>query len=298
MKRLGSIVVLFAFVYCQSRGQSNYVFPMYGDSVTWNVLETYWGNGGTDVFKYEYDTSFCGQTYSMVALDGYYSVGKLYLRSSGERVLGRYAANHTSHNMSCSDSERLAYDFSLKKSDSVEIYHQNVGLIYVHVDSVYFAQVNGIYRKHLRISNYTNTINTPSFTWIQGIGTNEHPFYFVYDYGGGSEVYLDVLCIDSASTNIYLDQHWMTCDTVLFLGVTELNSRQNCQLFPNPVNEVLHIKCDLPMISYTIYNSVGKVASQGKSENNIGVEELEPGIYFIVLQTKEGSFFSRFIISR
>ncbi|HEX8561345.1 MAG TPA: T9SS type A sorting domain-containing protein [Flavobacterium sp.] len=72
-------------------------------------------------------------------------------------------------------------------------------------------------------------------------------------------------------TNLALDQH----------------SKNTVQLYPNPANEVLNIGGDYNAASYQIYDSTGKLISNGviNAESTIDVSQLQTGMYFIKLDS-------------
>ena len=235
----------------------------------------------------------------MVNLLGLDDFGKAYIRASDEQVFVRTSYHKPWHsaNMSCNLPEKLIYDFSLVKGDTIVVnFFTNDSLIFI-VDSVFFKPISGISRKHISLITPSGG-SSRDWTWIQGIGTFHHPFYFIHSLFIGSETDHFLLCVDSARTSLYKDDRWNTCDTGLYLGQNQINSSEKFQIYPNPAKDVLHIKCDVIVTSYSIYNSQGKLTYQGKFENNIGVEELEPGLYFILFQTNEDILMAPFIINR
>ena len=68
-------------------------------------------------------------------------------------------------------------------------------------------------------------------------------------------------------------------------------------LYPNPVDDYLHIKETIhPISSYTIYNLCGTVVSNNHPEDGIiNVSRLKPGLYLIIVETESGIHTGKFV---
>lgn len=213
--------ILF-FVFIESQAQ--YVFPSYSDSVKWNVLECFWGSCSTDVYQYKYDTSYCAETYSVIDFE--FVIGKkwsFYIRSDSGTVYTR-TNMYNNNNTNCSDSEQTIYDFNLNLYDTIFL---KLGIgSWVIVDSIDYVSINGANRKRLFINEYSKGVyyyyNT---TWIQGLGSDIHPLYFISKNSPGSEIDWKTLCVDSSGNKIYGPINYYgvtkTCDTAWYLGMDE-----------------------------------------------------------------------------
>jgi hypothetical protein len=73
--------------------------------------------------------------------------------------------------------------------------------------------------------------------------------------------------------------------------------RGTLTVFPNPVTEMLTIKLDdLTEGNISIFNNLGQmIIAQPMSENTINVSGLQNGIYYIRLDSDNGSYVSKFI---
>jgi hypothetical protein len=88
-------------------------------------------------------------------------------------------------------------------------------------------------------------------------------------------------------------------------GVETLINTAGVTLFPNPVNNNLHVGIDAlksATASITVSDITGRQISnttvkleQGKSQNTINTASLAPGLYFLSIQTESGSFQKRFV---
>jgi hypothetical protein len=69
------------------------------------------------------------------------------------------------------------------------------------------------------------------------------------------------------------------------------NSREIQPLYPNPASNVINI--DVNAISYSIYNSTGKLVLINKIKNDyvVNIESLKSDIYFINITTKDDGFY-------
>ncbi len=81
-------------------------------------------------------------------------------------------------------------------------------------------------------------------------------------------------------------------------GNKEINSAAEIKLFPNPVLERIKLSGVMGNATYTIFNVNGKVVRAGQYQKsffqNIEVENLESGIYFIQFNTGSKQFMKRF----
>ena len=72
-------------------------------------------------------------------------------------------------------------------------------------------------------------------------------------------------------------------------------------MYPNPAQHTLSLElmdADLDLSSYEIMDNTGRMVSAGSlagMKNDISIESLKPGVYFISVQTNRGSATSRFI---
>lgn len=87
------------------------------------------------------------------------------------------------------------------------------------------------------------------------------------------------------------------CSTV---AINEPGTYPEIKLYPNPTEDVLTIESeDLPRVWFLkVYDSLGKLVQTGKLENNnrtIDFRGLNPGIYFLVIETEEGAYLKKVV---
>ena len=71
----------------------------------------------------------------------------------------------------------------------------------------------------------------------------------------------------------------------------------NLSVFPNPVVDVLQIRHEYPELAYELVHPNGTLVKQGQLKNGeqLGLQELLAGIYYLKLQ-HQGTFFVEKII--
>jgi hypothetical protein len=80
---------------------------------------------------------------------------------------------------------------------------------------------------------------------------------------------------------------------VSWLGITEINTVDNTNIFPNPASNILYIKSNLPLnLTITIYDALGRKMEELKNEDNstsisLNIEGLAKGVYTIQLSGEE-----------
>jgi hypothetical protein len=71
------------------------------------------------------------------------------------------------------------------------------------------------------------------------------------------------------------------------------------RLYPNPVNETLHINSTIPVANYSIISAQGSIVQEGKlNENTIDVSRLSVGLYFVTLRLENGKETTQKIIKK
>jgi hypothetical protein len=83
--------------------------------------------------------------------------------------------------------------------------------------------------------------------------------------------------------------------TMLVNSINQPESNTNIKLFPNPANNLLEVDGLSKNEAYTIYDATGKVCRSGLFQNQIGIDKLSAGIYFIKVSLDKSVFYQRFI---
>ena len=263
--------------------RSQSVFPDFAASPQWNVSQTFWLDSEIVQYKFSSDTMMCGNNYSK--FEDYYDY---YFRSSENKVYMR-------EKNSCSDPEYVIYDFGLEAGDTMtlEFFGGEDFPTAMVVESVDTINYFGVDRKTLTI-NYDRCgggigeFDTATMQWIEGIGSDTHPFYAIFCYCDGCEFWSNLVCYDSSGVQLYGTPDVDACDIII--DVPTLTSKSP-KIFPNPVSELLFFEPENSAeyfynIRSITNNTVMKNKTSGPLELN--VEGLSPGIYFFELLNAEG----------
>ncbi len=183
-----------------------------------------------------------------------------------------------------SNSEVLIYDFSIENSNTIDIDG------FTFVATVDYIILNEQARKRIvlkRVELYYGNVLTQ--TWIEGVGSNSHPFYPDYNMynvmsaGGGYNIVTK--CSFQNGEHIYGNP-----DCATFLNTNQQNQiASNIDFSPNPFTTTLNINSEIGFQDVTLkmYNSIGQLVRENtnlKGQNiTIDRENLESGLYLIQL---------------
>ena len=77
-------------------------------------------------------------------------------------------------------------------------------------------------------------------------------------------------------------------------GVADISQQFNINLYPNPINNLLHIDADEKIKKIEIFNILGEpVQSVNNPLNEIAVHNLTPGLYTLKITFAQGKFATR-----
>jgi aminopeptidase YwaD len=65
------------------------------------------------------------------------------------------------------------------------------------------------------------------------------------------------------------------------------NDNESFNLYPNPANDELHIQIPDNHFNIKIYNLTGNLILESQNEKNISISDLQKGMYFLELKSKE-----------
>lgn len=268
------------------------VFPLRSTMPHWNVLNldvSLPNEALTQSYFYGYDTIFCGHEYSKLQ---FYELGMgAYFRSDHKQAFYRTDVN-------CTGKEYLLYDYSLSIGDSVvvgwnswnnEETKDTAIFVLNRIDTVNQFGENRR-RFHMEFAE-SNQSFTGSLKWVEGIGSEVHPFYpfalldeeLMHDY--------TLLCFDSAGTQFYQSPFWNTCDTN-YTPVEEMGLANSILISPNPFQTQLTI--DSPnekILQIKVYSITGKLVKDIAPANNQAViltlnQDIPQGIYLVQIFTE------------
>ncbi len=81
------------------------------------------------------------------------------------------------------------------------------------------------------------------------------------------------------------------------LGINQKSNDETIKIYPNPVKNKIYIKTDLNIIDFTLYDAIGKLIINQKTNKVINIEQLNKGIYILKIDTDEGLFTKKIIIN-
>ena len=79
-----------------------------------------------------------------------------------------------------------------------------------------------------------------------------------------------------------------------FLKTNEINFKNKIIIYPNPAKQEINISSSQKIEKISVYNSLGQFLFESKT-NQINIEKLEKGIYFIRITTEKGELVEKFI---
>lgn len=288
MSKYKKLVFILSFLTINLTLFAQQVFPSYSDGAKWNVYECFWLDCHTRQYNYQYDTVFCGQNYSKMNFYDYNQIG--YFRSDSLKTYFRKTSN-------CSDKEYLIYDYSLTVGDTAFVgFNLNLfnekdtsEFVLESIDTVSFF---GVDRQRFKMKYDPSNQGWfgRSMYWINGIGSEIHPFYSFNCLMDGCEQSFQLLCYDSLSIQLFQSPITTNCITTI-LGITDLESE--ISIAPNPfVDEITISVQNSSIFQINIFSSVGtkikEYSIDYKDVLDIETTDLLPGSYFVEIKTNNG----------
>ncbi|HWR94832.1 MAG TPA: T9SS type A sorting domain-containing protein [Flavobacterium sp.] len=175
--------------------------------------------------------------------------------------------------------DQLLYDFSLNVSDNIILGN---GQNYT-VSSITNVNVNGGTRRRIHLDD-----GFFSETWIEGVGSNNHPLKPFYELP--SDPYIYLTC--SAQNGISIYNHGLAnggnpSDCSMLLSIDDINYvKEEINFSPNPFKAELLITTNFYFENSTLklFNSLGQLVKEINNINGQNIiikrENLNSGIYF------------------
>ena len=262
----------------------------------------------TDSLHYDYDTAFCGYTYSRITIYG----SGAYCRTNGLKTFVRVTSN-------CSDTEYLMYDYSMSIGDTAHVGYNlysspdTANITLQNIDTVIYF---GVARRrfHMLFNHnqpHSTFLNIP-MTWIEGIGSDWNPFYPVYCLHDGCESTYSLRCYDSSGVQLYMNPAISICDSAT--GINEYDAAKEINISPNPATSEFRImNAEFRIESVEVFDVFGKkiLSSQLQTSNfklqtvsidpvgiisyGVDVSGLSNGMYFVRVFTENGIVTKKFI---
>ena len=88
---------------------------------------------------------------------------------------------------------------------------------------------------------------------------------------------------------------------MVYLNITGIEETNlNCNIYPNPVKDILYIETETEIEEVMVYDVYGRVQNLRNSEtqklrNSIDISNLKSGIYFVKINTEKGNIVKRII---
>ncbi len=79
-----------------------------------------------------------------------------------------------------------------------------------------------------------------------------------------------------------------------FLKTNEINFKNKIIIYPNPANQKINISSTQKIEKISVYNSLGQFLFESKT-NQINIEKLEKGLYFLKIKTSSSEIVEKFI---
>lgn len=308
MKHRLLFVLSYFFLLKIAAGQTYVPFPT-GDA-SWKVIRCFYfyPPDGYDLFTYSQsgDTIMGGLSYHKIYVSNHHLPGSIY----DTTYVNYYGAIREEQKKIWINSEyafgdnldRLAYDFNAQNvGDTITTNLLNYGdpitvkNIIGGIDSVL---IDGTYHRRLKL----NTIdgNPTLENWIEGIGSNfglvYASFYLITDNS------YDLRCFSSEGISYQNNQLLLSycqlippvnCDFAT--PVVNVKQPNHVSIFPNPVNDVLHIHFAVSFGSGTniiLYSSVGQLLVRkdisSETDLDLNVSKFPAGTYWVKLESGNG----------
>jgi hypothetical protein len=289
LKTFCIIMLLLSVWTGNSTLNAQHVFPDHSDEAQWNVFECIWPECHTKTYNYELDTVFCGQLYSKVHFSHLNENG--YFRSENLKTFFRM-------NSDCSEKEYLIYDYSLEVGDTAFVgfnlfWNEGQDTTEFVVDMIDTVNHFGVDRKRMKMKydphNQGDLIR--EMYWLNGIGSETHPFYPFQCLMDGCENGFQLLCYDSLAIQLYQNPWANDCDTSIILGLSDLKDLISIE--PNPFDQLLQINTDgLLIYEIEFYSSIGDEILIDRNFQGttitLNTGKLKPGTYFVKITTNHG----------
>lgn len=207
------------------------------------------------------------------------------------------------------NSFRLAYHFGAEAGDSWEFIYpvaefDNFTKYMVTVDSVSTIQISGqdlkvMYLDYAYLSGEEySSIGYDKFTLIERIGVTENSFFGPFGYWSVCEgpYYVKTRCYNDSEIS-YIGEGFSSC----FLGVNDLQSEVNIEIYPNPTQDNFTIETtDNRILEIHIYSVSGKLIYSTQPNNpklEVNTTIFKPGLYLISVQTENGQVYKKLIVN-
>lgn len=258
---------------------SQKVFPEFIESPTWNIAlcdET--GCTSNEIYFLK-DTTYCNKKYSVVFING----NKVLARTTNQKVYIRETNN-------CEDKEFLIYDFSVKKGDTIFVAYDLSSTSFMDTIPVMISNIDSIELndgKHRRFTIEFDPSGGKDFYrqmhWIEGIGSDIHPFYSFAHTDDAKEISYQLMCYFQYGSQLYSNNLFSSCK----ISSLPANEILCCEIKPNPFSNYFDIffPGSSEQVSVDVFDLTGmKLFSKEIFSDNpvrIYLNDLNTGFYIV-----------------
>lgn len=188
------------------------------------------------------------------------------------------------------EDEVLLYDWTLSEGDTVFVQRgsEDNGLV---LNSIQDTIMNDVQRRKFTFSYLANPELKEK--WIEGMGSE-----LGFPFSGTKiqpESYLgfaaksELLCYHEGEEVVWQNPNYDTC-LINFESVQYNSERPGLQVYPNPAEDVLHLRYDDEFISdfvYQIFNCQGLCCVSGviKQSDDISIAHISKGFYLLIIKS-------------
>ena len=313
------IIILLLLTISSIQTKAQDYIPMLGDTNVWTYA--HWPWEWVDIVTTK-DSVYKGLTYKKILHEGwnnnlpYGTTGLLREDSLLQQV---WYIEPDSLN------ERIIYDFSLDEGDSIWLQWNADAMGVMLQDGWYYVdsiRIKTFFETERRVFYLDNPLNEdigfgptgrPYIEWIEGVGSNLHPTYFVIKdcaadpcnimfYYGAS-----IICAFVNDNDIYRycqfgwfwDGFW-DGDCFTATDIENIIQTDVFIIYPNPVTNKIVIKTETISDKYDImirdiHGQILKYSEIKNKEKSIDVSDLSNGIYIISIYSKNNIITKKFI---
>lgn len=302
-------LILTCLILIPFGGVSQTVFPKNQDNPKWEYVKwRFWGGQcearkiltGDEVVKCNQkyiEIIDCNEDETQCELIGYY-------RLQGDSVVVRTNYPYFDgkrDTVICSEGEGLMYDFGTSNQDSLQC-QLNSTFPASQIDFVQLDQREIDYEgtmRTTRLMKYSPYVNAPGNTslmnWIEGVGSDVHPFYSLSCIGDHCEQELQLIRVWNQKELIYSDtalRFTFPCNG--WITSTSNDPISEINIYPNPTKNTLHFTQANEIneeVDVSIFNTSGlrvKMVNNHLISRSMDVRFLKPGSYVIRVENDHG----------
>lgn len=207
------------------------------------------------------------------------------IHSSNPRITDRFAADRIEFYLKVTDAlGNISFDTCIV-SFSNFIYNQSYYSFHINLgDSVLLNQP----------INVTGGVPPMSYHWQPEAGLSATQFETAFWAKPSQTTFYYVMITDAMGCEATGSPYYNVI--VNATGINETEGETNIKIYPNPVSHFLNIKNETgaPILKVTIFDLQGRFVQQlGPNISNIDLQNLNPGLYIIKIQTNKSTIIQK-----